>query len=702
MGITRSTGAYLAGLALAVTPLVLARAQSPTATQGSGAPGSTAAPAPQPKATALILGQVTDGSTGQPIPGVTVLLRPASPGGRAARGNPGAEFFTAMAGGEAGAAAVIAALAARGAGGPPSGEQRILTGSDGRFVFHTLPPGQYQLSAALNGYASSLATQAGPPGLAMLMAGGRGAAANPPSSYAIKESETITDVKLRLWKFAAVTGTVVDDAGEPAVGISVQAMRRTVIGGRARYAPAGMGRTDDRGLYRIGGLLPGDYLIVTPQTQIAVPAATLDGLVQIGLTGNVNLAQQAGAMSLMQVMAFSPGFGEAMGSGVRLGDYTVGSGGGALPIVGAAGELSAYQTGFYAGASTPLEATIVSLGSGAERAGTDFQLRLTRAVRVSGIATGPDGPVPHLVVRLVVPGDRVVSDTEFEVATSATTADGRFTFFGVPPGQFLLRAQTMTLPGPVAFGAPSADGSDKVLFAASNVSVGTTDVANLAVPLSEASTISGRVEFDSRMGTARPATLKGSNLTLLPADGQTVNILTMARPTPVGEDGTFLRNGILPGRYFLNLSVPPPWQVRRATVDGRDVFDVPLEVGHGDLTNVLITLTDRLAQLSGTVSTSAASRPSEATVVLFPADYRAWIERGMNPRLARTARPTAAGAYTIPNLTEGDYLVVAIDLSDEGDLQDPVFIELLSRAATRVSITTEPRVQALMVARVRR
>ena len=698
----RATTAYLAGALLAATPLVLAKTPAQSTTPAPAAPGASAAQTTPPKATALILGQVTDGSSGQPIPGVTVLLRPVSPGGRAARGNPGAEFLTAMAGAGNPGAAAIAALAARGAGGPPSGEQRILTGSDGRFVFHSLPPGQYQLSAALNGYASSLATQAGPPGLAMLLAGGRGAAANPPSSYAIKESETITDVKLRLWRFAAVTGTVVDDAGEPAVGISVQAMRRTLIGGRARYAPAGTGRTDDRGSYRIGGLLPGEFLIVTPQTQIAVPAATLDGLVQIGLTGNVNVAQQAGAMSLMQVMAFSPGFGEAMGSGVRLGDYTVGSGGGALPIVGAAGELSAYQTAFYPGASTPLEATVVSLGSGDERAGTDFQLRLTRAVRVTGIAIGPDGPVPHLVVRLVVPGDRVVSDTEFEVATSATTADGRFSFFGVPPGQFLLRAQTMTLPGPVAFGAPSADRSDKVLFAASNISVGTTDIANLTVPLTEASTMNGRVEFDSRVGTARPATLKGANLTLLPADGQVVNILTMARPTPVGEDGTFLRNGIVPGRYFLNLSVPAPWQVRRATVDGRDVFDVPLEVGNGDLTNVLITLTDRLAQLSGTVSAPGAYRPSEASVILFPANHRAWIESGMNPRLARTTRPTAAGAYTIPNLTEGDYLVVAIDRSEEGDLQDPAFIELLSRAATRVSIATEPRAQALTVARVRR
>jgi len=56
----------------------------------------------------------------------------------------------------------------------------------------------------------------------------------------------------------------------------------------------------------------------------------------------------------------------------------------------------------------------------------------------------------------------------------------------------------------------------------------------------------------------------------------------------------------------------------------------------------------------------------------------------------------------VPNLTEGEYSVVAIDRSDEGDLQDPAMIDLLSRVATRVTIATEPRTQPLTVTRVRR
>ena len=62
----------------------------------------------------------------------------------------------------------------------------------------------------------------------------------------------------------------------------------------------------------------------------------------------------------------------------------------------------------------------------------------------------------------------------------------------------------------------------------------------------------------------------------------------------------------------------------------------------------------------------------------------------MNPRRSRTARASRAGAYTIANLPAGDYLVAAIDRANEGDMQNPAYIERLSRVATRVTIAADP------------
>ena len=89
-----------------------------------------------PKSTALITGRVVDGATGQPIPEAVVALNP--PGGRGA--GRGIGHCRRVAGNSAGDGSRDGrgrAAAGRGA----TGQQRVMTGADGRFVFHSLPPG---------------------------------------------------------------------------------------------------------------------------------------------------------------------------------------------------------------------------------------------------------------------------------------------------------------------------------------------------------------------------------------------------------------------------------------------------------------------------------------------------------------------------------------------------------------------------------
>ena len=74
---------------------------------------------------------------------------------------------------------------------------------------------------------------------------------------------------------ARSTGPYVDEAGEPLVDVFVAAARRS-SDGRLLNGPSV--RTDDRGAYHFGTLVPGDYVIVVPQMQAAMPAATSDTL----------------------------------------------------------------------------------------------------------------------------------------------------------------------------------------------------------------------------------------------------------------------------------------------------------------------------------------------------------------------------------------------------------------------------------------
>ena len=696
MALSRTSVVVALGAVALASPLLLAQAQAPATPQP---PGQTQTP---PKSTAFILGQVVDGTTGQPIPEAIVTLRRSGGGARGAA--------PAARGGDAGsiAAAIAMEQTMAGRGGPQ--EQRLMTGGDGRFVFHSLPPGNFTLTVTLNGYSSTLAGNAANFNPLVALAGLNlpSSGANSPTTITLTEGQRVSDARLRLWKDAAIMGTVLDDGGEPAVGLTVQAMSRIVVAGRARYLPVGSGRTDDRGAYRIASMQPGDYIVVIPQAPAAVPAAMMESMMK-GVLGGGDMS---GVMGMVDLASSGVNIGAAMQGGVRLGNYMVASASGAPPILAADGKLFVYQTAFYPGVAVPVQAEVITLKSGDERGDVNFQLRLTPTARVSGVATGPTGPMGTLGMRLVVPADGVTSDSEFDVATVVTAADGSFTFFGVPPGQFLLRAQRQA--GGNGDGAAmmammgmgrSAGGPllAKSVFGQAMISVGSTDLEGVAFQLAEGVTVAGRLEFTSATGRAGPQATN-MQVALLPADGRNPagGGFGGARPR-VTTTMTFETPNYGPGKYFLQIQGnPPQWQVKSATVGGRDVLDAPIELRDTDITGVLITLSDEQFALSGTVTVAAGHKADEAIVYVFPADHRAWIENGMNPRRSRSTRVAASGAYTFSGLPAGDYLAVAVDRADEGNLQDPAFIEALSRLGTRASVVSGKQSLDLTTLKVKR
>jgi hypothetical protein len=667
----------------------------------TGAPVSQQPQTPQPpaKSTALIIGRVVDGSTGQPVPEAVVTLTP--PGGARGRGGPGVAMAGMAPEMQQAVQAAAAAAAAGGRGGPL--QQRVMTGGDGRFVFHDLPPGQFQLTAALSGYTSNLSVTVGP---AML---GGSAIASPasPTTMVLKEGEFATGVTLRLWKYAVVTGTVLDDAGEPAIGLTVQVARRLNAGGRVRYVPAWSARTDDRGAYRISSIVPGDYLVVVPQAQVSMPTAILSGLMD-AVSGN----STGGGFALMDLMSSGVMPMEAMTGGVRLGDYMVASSG-SVPLVGPDGRLLAYQTTFFPGSAVPAQASVVSLKSGDERSDLNFQLRLIPTSRISGVATGPDGPVANLGVRLVAPADGVVSESEFDVATAITKADGAFSFYGVPPGQFLLRAQKQPRPElpkeamsnpalQMMFGPGGQPGAKDALFAQSPIAVANDDLDGIALRLTTGFRLSGRIEFESATGRGAPppAQLQSITVNLTPVDGRMPNLLAMASPDRANQQGEFQTKGYESGRYFLTISGLGSWQPKSATVGGRDLLDAPVELRDTDLAGVVITMVDQLAPVTGTVTAPGETDLSETSVLLFPVDFRSWTENGMNPRRMRVVRASRAGAFSLPNVPVGEYFIIAVDRLNESDVQDPSRVDALSRVATRITVASTSQAVTLQKARV--
>lgn len=670
-------------------------AQSQTQTQ-SGTTGD------QPKSTALILGQVVDGTSGQPIADAIVTLNLAG------RGRGAAPNLAALGGAQNQAAtqAALAAVAAAAGRGTSQWPMRVMTTADGRFVFHGLPPGQYQLTAGLTGYTASLNVNAGGGGggiAGLVAAAMAGSGVGGGTSLALKEGEFATSLKLRLWKHAVISGTVLDDAGEPAIGVTVQVARRAMMAGRARYIPGASTRTDDRGAFRLNGLVPGTFVVVVPQTQVSIPTAIMSSLMD-SLTGN---GPAGGGLALLDAMTSGIDPSSAVTGGVRIGDYLVSSSG-LQPIMTPDGHLQVFQTTFYPGAPSPVQATVMTLTSGQERTDVNFQLRLIPTSRVSGTVTGPDGPLANVGVRLVVPGDGAVSESEFDVATALTKGDGSFTFFGVPPGEFVLRASKQPRPEIPAealasplLGQMFAGGTGgpkpltETMFASANVTVA-GDVDSVSLQLAPGFHVAGRVEFESKTNRPQPNAqqIQAVSILLTAIDGRNnggsgLGALLGGGPDRPNAQGEFKTKGIQAGKYFLTVSAGGAWVVKSATYGGRDVLDAPLDL-NADVSGVVVTLTDQLASVSGTVSGPGETDFSETTVVLFPLGYKQWIANGMSSRLMRTTTASRSGAYSLANVPAGEYFAVAIDRAYDGDMQDPAAIEALARQGTRLTVTTDP------------
>ncbi|MDA1307497.1 MAG: carboxypeptidase-like regulatory domain-containing protein, partial [Acidobacteria bacterium] len=470
---------------------------------------------PPPPPRAAILGQVVDADTGNPVADVTVLLAMrVAP----ARG--------------AGAAPMVPGMAAGG------NQLRLLTGADGKFVVRDVPAGNVQLSITARGYVNGGYGQTRPGG--------------PVAPFTVEAGSTVAQVTIRVWRTAAITGVVTDERGEPRPGIQVRALRQTYQRGQPRLTGTSMATTDDRGVYRISGLVPGSYAVVSPQSQLSMPTTTMDNAMQGIVSGDAQALMGAG-------LDFLSSGGAMLEAGVRVGDLIVGTQSGLMPVPHDDGRWRVYTTRFYPGVDVPSQATIIPLGSGDERSGVDIALPLAPTVSVSGIVMGPMGPVGNVGVRLRHAGESLVQDQTVDVGTATTRADGTFLFAAVPTGNYVVRVLRSPRPQIPALalaqlpeemkktlGAFTSAGPLDAMTLFTEVPLPLErDLTGLTLTLTTGATVAGRIEFE---GAAAPSPTQGIQvqLTAIGGDwtaGPGFAAMTQAAAGRANEDGTFVTAG---------------------------------------------------------------------------------------------------------------------------------------------------------------
>jgi hypothetical protein len=537
-------------------------------------------------------------------------------------------------------------------GGPTPGIS-ILTGSDGRFVFRDLPPGNFSITAAKPGYAPGSYGRRRPGGASQMIT--------------LTNGQRLGDVAVQLWKHAAITGTVIDESGEALVNVRIRAFRRATVTGQRRFAASGAVMTDDRGVYRFGNLLPGDYVIATAGRHVAMPVSVLEEVARTGRAeGGIT---EVGSMISPRDLA-----------GLDVDGIFVPLGGGApIPPPPSGSRMAVYPATSYPTAASLPHAVTVTVDAGQERTGVDIQARPVRASRVSGTVLGPDGPESGIAVRLL---PAIINDIEIEQDAPITVTDrnGMFVFPAVPGGTYTLRIVKRPEPS----SRPDIE-QPPLLWASVPVVLGEEDMDGVTVGLQRGLRITGKLEFSGAAG--RPVgQLTQVPILIEPADGITDGHQS---PPPSRSDvyGHFRSHEFPAGRYIVRIgNSPTGWMFKSAVYDGRDVSLSPLELRGGDASGLVITFTDRWTGLRGVTRGGAGMGDTAASVLVFPTDATAWTDYGLNPRRLRSARTDRNGEYSFTSLPPGEYYAVSLPEEQTSDWRDPKFLERLARIASRVTI----------------
>jgi hypothetical protein len=420
-------------------------------------------------------------------------------------------------------------------------------------------------------------------------------------------------------------------------------------------------------------------------------------------------------------LIFTPGGSRGLGSGLT------------VPAPVDDRRMYVYPTTYYPAAASVDQAAVVKLASGDERSGADLQLKLVPGVRVSGMVTGPDGPVKNTGVKLYAVGVEALNGVFQNLESSSTVTDGSgaFTFLGVTPGQYTLKVIRVPRPiqpasapsnmtsievsgpggqmmmgvsmsGPGSVGPPLPLPPDPTLWASTSVNVADRDLDGIAVALRAGIRVSGRLQFEGTKTPPGPDQLQRATV-MLTSSTETRVFGAVAPGSRVESDGRFHTQGFTPGRYQITASIPAAgassagWTLKSAMLEGRNLTDDPLALESDDVSGVVITFTDQTTQLVGSVVNSRGQPDKTAEVIVFPADSQSWRQGVTNARRIRTARASSAGNYELSNLPPGEYFAIAVSDDASGDTQDPKYLESLIGGTTRVTLADgEKKVQNLV------
>ncbi|MBA2645416.1 MAG: carboxypeptidase regulatory-like domain-containing protein [Pyrinomonadaceae bacterium] len=454
------------------------------------------------------------------------------------------------------------------------------------------------------------------------------------------------EVKIRARRGGVITGKVTYADGDPAINAQISVWRKspgaqgaagrlvqvlTVFGGgRARDALW----TDDRGVYRVPGLAPGEYYVSaaeadSPEVEEGKQVIHREGQASLNVTYHPAAINSHSASPVRVEAARETGdinITVAERSTHKL-----------------AGKVVARRDG------QPLKRAMVSLQSGDESA-----------------------------VAFPFFGDQV----------KGTDDQGRWSFGEVPDGTYTVTIEPPYEPPPPAPAgdAQAAARAPRKLFAAKQqeIVIAGADLADVTIEMSEGGRISGTVQVEG----GKPLPPNVYVTTRSAGAGRMMMFRPQAR---VEAEGKWTLEGVPAGDAHLSAGVMPDdnkFYTKSITLNGRDVAGEPIKVSEGGtVSGVRVVISSEVATLAGRALAAQDGKPLRGGVVaLVPADPGKWRSRDA----FLYGNISAEGAFTV-NGAPGEYLVVVWQSAEAAPAFDEEYIKARVADAPRVTLRTGER-----------
>ena len=424
--------------------------------------------------------------------------------------------------------------------------------------------------------------------------------ATSPRYVTLAPDQVLENVDLALAPEVVLAGLVQDEDGTPFAGALVEALRAVYVDGRRELIAAAEALTNDRGEFRLSQMSPGQYYVT----------------------------------------AFDPAFAD-------VGD--------------AEGPLFHSPT-YYPSATSPEDATRITLDPGVAVEAIIIKLRIIRPSRVAGRLRPRDDVLLTAGAIELGPlrNDQYASLSNYRVDIRP---DGSYLFANVPPGRYVIRArgETQTL--------------NQSMFGTYSLEVSGRDKSSVDVEMSPGAIVSGFVQWQGRS----PVPANRSTIVVrapmtdgsLSGDAVTGNLQA---------DDTFRLRGLLQGLHYFRLEgLPEPWSLERVELNGADVTDIPVEFRYGQLEPGLrLILTDTAADIIGLLRLSGRDVLHGYAIVAFSTNPTLWYPRSRHLALVRPL--DASGRFLIRGLPQGEYFLLATRDVDEGDVGNVRVLQQLSES----------------------